>query len=598
MFLFCFSMRTYKRKTSRGSYSTQQLNDAANAVNEGKSVNAAAKEFDVKRMTLTRFMKKSESERGDPSMGYVKPRQVFTPEQEDSLKTYLLQMASIFYGYSPKDVRRLAYECAVKFRIKIPASWTTNKMAGKEWLTKFLKRHAELSIRKPEPTSLGRATSFNAQNVKVFFDKLAEVMDKYGFTASQIWNVDETGVSTVLKPNKIVAAKGKRNVGAMTSGERGTNVTVVTAVSASGNTVPPMFVFPRKNYKSHFINSGPPDCVGAGNASGWVTDAEFLQFMQHFIKHVKPSNDNRILLVLDNHSSHLHVETLNLAKDNGVVMLSFPPHCSHKLQPLDVSVFGPFKKYCASAQDTWLRNNPGKTITIYDIPKIVADSLPFAQTSMNIMNGFKKAGIFPYNDKIFTDDEFSPSFVTDRPDPESGRNDRPEQATTQPIQPDPVPSTSTSELEQTSNKENEQIGSSQDSQAFSPEIVRPFPKAGPRKTLTTIRRKRKAAILTDTPEKNALEEEQNKASKKVKKPKKNIDKKRKKSVSKKILQSSETESDKDEYTCLVCSEVWSDSIPGEKWIECENCKEWAHKKCVQVTGLHFICINCNSDDDD
>lgn len=78
-----------------------------------------------------------------------------------------------------------------------------------------------------------------------------------------------------------------------------------------------------------------------------------------FIKHVKPSNEDRVLLVLDNHSSHLHIETLNLAKEAGI-MLSFPPHCSHKLQPLDVSVFGPLKKYCAASQDTWLRNNPGK----------------------------------------------------------------------------------------------------------------------------------------------------------------------------------------------------------------------------------------------
>lgn len=44
-------MRTYNRKTSRGSYTTQDLNDAAKAVNdEGKSVNAAAKEFGIKRM--------------------------------------------------------------------------------------------------------------------------------------------------------------------------------------------------------------------------------------------------------------------------------------------------------------------------------------------------------------------------------------------------------------------------------------------------------------------------------------------------------------------------------------------------------------------
>ena len=84
---------------------------------------------------------------------------------------------------------------------------------------------------------------------------------------------------------------------------------------------------------------------------------------------MKASNEYKVLLILDNHSSHLNFETLNLAKENGIVMLYFQPHCSHKLHPLDVSVFGPFKKYLSGAQDAWLRYNPGKAITIYDIPK-------------------------------------------------------------------------------------------------------------------------------------------------------------------------------------------------------------------------------------
>ncbi|KAK2579432.1 hypothetical protein KPH14_002644 [Odynerus spinipes] len=86
--------------------------------------------------------------------------------------------------------------------------------------------------------------------------------------------------------------------------------------------------------------------------------------------------------------------------------------------------------------------------------------------------------------------------------------------------------TSTSQREGergTSNKENVQFDPSQ---KFSPEIVQPYPKAGPRKVGATIRRKRKAAILTDTPEKNALQEEQNKTTKTIKKPKQKIDKKK------------------------------------------------------------------------
>lgn len=78
-------------------------------------------------------------------------------------------------------------------------------------------------------------------------------------------------------------------------------------------------------------------------------------------KFVRPTNDNRVLLILDNHESHLGLATINFARKNNI-KIAFPPHCSHRLQPLDVSVYGTFKKQLSI--DTWMRNNPGKSMTI------------------------------------------------------------------------------------------------------------------------------------------------------------------------------------------------------------------------------------------
>lgn len=45
--------------------------------------------------------------------------------------------------------------------------------------------------------------------------------EKYKFGCQAIWNIDETGVTTVQHPDKIIASKGSKQVGAATSGERG-----------------------------------------------------------------------------------------------------------------------------------------------------------------------------------------------------------------------------------------------------------------------------------------------------------------------------------------------------------------------------------------
>ena len=310
-----------------------------------------------------------------------------------------------------------AYQLAVSFNIHHPKTWDEKLMAGPDWFTNFLKRHPRLSIRCPQATSLSRATSFNRTNVERFFGRLGEAIEKNSFDGSDIWNMDETGVTTVQAPSRVVARRGVKQVGAMTSGERGTLVSVAYAIQALGNSIPPFFVFPRKNFKQYFLQSGPLGSAGTANKSGWMQEEDFLSFLGHFAKHSKVSPDRKVLLLLDNHSSHISVRAVDFCKGQGIVLLTFPPHCSHKLQPLDRSVFGPFKKMVNAASDDWMRINPGTLMTIYNIPGIVRTALPMTATQKNIQAGFQCTGIWPYHPNIFQDCDFVPSQVTDRPDP-------------------------------------------------------------------------------------------------------------------------------------------------------------------------------------
>lgn len=186
-------------------------------------------------------------------------------------------------------------------------------------MSAFLTRNTSFSIRKPEATSLSGATSFNKTNVQSFYTKLPFFHHSFFYIECR-WNW--------------CTDRYKRQVGSVTSGERGTNITLLVAVSATGSSIPPMFILPRKRFQDHFIRNGPTDCDGAGNSSGWITNDKFFIFIRHFIKNVRPSKESPALLVLDNYSLLLSVPTLHLAKENGATMLSFPPHCStqqHKM---------------------------------------------------------------------------------------------------------------------------------------------------------------------------------------------------------------------------------------------------------------------------
>jgi len=187
-------VRTYIKKTDRGQVHEDVFRQAADEVaSKQNSLRKAAEKYDINFMTLQRYIKKKSKPKLGKNctlLGYAKPRQVFSDELEASLSIYLVHCSRIYYGLTPSDVKKLAYEYAKLNNVSFPENWNKFKEASKDWFSSFLKRHSNLSLRSPEATSLGRITSFNKNNVGVFFDNLQSLYQKYKFDGNSVWNVD------------------------------------------------------------------------------------------------------------------------------------------------------------------------------------------------------------------------------------------------------------------------------------------------------------------------------------------------------------------------------------------------------------------------
>lgn len=132
----------------------------------------------------------------------------------------------------------------------------------------------------------------------------------------------------------------------------------------------------------------------------------FLQWLQHFKKHVHPSEAHPVLLILDGHNSHKDLNVIEFAKDNHIHMLSTPPHTTHKLQPLDRVFFKPFKQAYGSASASWMRQNPGARLTVYDVAELTNIAFTKAARLEIAQSGFRCTGIQPFNRNMFSDLDF------------------------------------------------------------------------------------------------------------------------------------------------------------------------------------------------
>ena len=272
--------------------------------------------------------------------------------------------------------------------------WTSFKdgIPGRGWLQWFHNRHPELTLRSPQGLEEGRARGLNPTSVASLYENLQQAYDQHKYLPSHIWNADESGAQAGRGGGStlVFARRGTRSVHSILPNSK-EHLIVLTCVNAAGHSIPNFYIFKGKRNKNYILKCESGACM-AMQANCWMTAFLFSAWISYFATVVQEkygiSQENRHLLILDGYGSHVTLEVVQKAKAEGLDIISLPSHTSHRLQPLDVSIFKSFKTAFRSYRDRWIVANKGRGAKKEELAEWVAMALRKALTEGRIKKGF------------------------------------------------------------------------------------------------------------------------------------------------------------------------------------------------------------------
>lgn len=252
----------------------------------------------------------------------------------------------------------------------------------------------------------GESASVDENTVEEFQRRLPSLIE--GFSPSDIFNCDETGLFFRAIPDKTFATKGSECKGGKLAKER---LTVMLCCSMTGEKLKPFVIGKALNprcFKNVKHSSLP--VKWAANKKAWMTSGLFEDWIKDIDSQMRRKR-RKIVMFLDNATSHAHLKLSN------ITLKFFPANTTSKLQPLDLGIIRAFKaRYRRHMMESLLvkidecnhASELCKSITVLDAVFWIAKSWSETKDS-TIVSCFKHSG-FPLenpneNEPEFPDDD-------------------------------------------------------------------------------------------------------------------------------------------------------------------------------------------------
>lgn len=211
-----------------------------------------------------------------------------------------------------------------------------------------MKRHPDLTIRKPEAVSAASATVTEG-NIRHWFRSVYEILEEEGQNdilndPHRVFNGDEIGFSLDPETKAVICPKSEKNVYVIDTGSK-KNITVLNTYGASGVAVPPLVVLPYQRIPLNVAKSFPPDWGVGKSETGWMNKEAFMGYITNVFHPylIREKIQLPIIYFVDGHRSHTTFETAEECIKLGIILISLYANSTHILQPADVAIFRSLK---------------------------------------------------------------------------------------------------------------------------------------------------------------------------------------------------------------------------------------------------------------
>nr|CAI5838031.1 unnamed protein product [Callosobruchus analis] len=576
----------------------EDLNSAMEAVQSARiGVNEAARQFKVPCTTLRRKLKS-----GGTKTNRLGPPAVLGDENEKKIVAHIIKTQNRGFAPTRSMARSMAYHLAEQLKIKHSFN-KENEKAGFDWLKSFLRRNPHLSVRKSEGVSLARVRGMNEKDISDYFKLLGNILEEHDLFSKpgHLYNMDETGLQLNNKTEYVIARKGSKNVAAVTSGEKGETITVISCCNAEENWnwwngiigkespvvcglgVAESFEKPQKQScetvpegdsegivnKSQSTSdhvtattskeaSGKRKRVTGNNISTENVSAVKQEKLTLQVEYLKLKNYRTKLEILKleqelklpaseftatlpqyNYETEndSSVEVLEYAEMNDVILLCLPSHTTQFLQPLDRAFFKALKSHYNAACNSFLRTNPTRSTGIF----------PFNPDSIPDYAFLGKSGVTTgsANTEIDVFESYTDTNVNQS------------NTAVQPADKDAPTTNKKKHLEKSWT-------------SFLPSL------AHLRKKAETLAKKERKVQQVQT---NA---------KKINRDRRNSDISSDSDISV-ILENDSSSGTECENECVGCGEDYKKTVSREDWLQCVGCHRWLHEGCTSFTNH---CLRC------